>query len=252
MVLFLRLNYEITKDALLDLSKYLKDYHKSKCIVLIDEYDHPLDIAYRYQYYEKARGFFASLFGALLKGNDENLKKVLLVGVSRVAKSGYLSGLNNLDVFPMHDLEYANEFGFTEDEISILFQYYNKVDQLEEVKKWYDGYKAGNGIHLYNPWSINKFIRTNILKAYWIDTGGTATIRKLLWRSSDNFQDKVARLLKNDTINANVMEDLDYSLLSQHGDNALWTLLYYAGYLTMDNPTRNFVLSIPNNEVFTE
>ena len=108
-----------------------------------------------------------------MQSNDENLEKALLVGVSRVAKSGYLSGLNNLDVFPMDDdQEYADKFGFTEEEVSIILQHYNKEDQLMGVKKWYDGYMASKGrIHLYNPWSINKFIKSNDLKAHWIDTG---------------------------------------------------------------------------------
>ncbi|RGB31707.1 hypothetical protein C1646_708301 [Rhizophagus diaphanus] len=164
------------------LSKYLRTYHRRRCIVLVDEYDHPMEIAYRYHYYEEARGFFSSLFGALLKDNDENLEKALLVGVSRVAKSGYLSGLNNLNVFPM----------------------------------------AGNGICLFNPWSINQFIDTNTLDAHWVDTGGTATIKKLLWHSTKDFKKKT---------------------------NVIWTLLYYGGYLTM-NEDKN--LCIPNMEVFTE
>jgi hypothetical protein len=107
-----------------------------------------------------------------MQNNDENMKKALLVGVSRVAKSGYLSaGLNNIQVFPMHDQEYADKFGFTEEEILIILQHYNK-SQVEEVKDWYDGYMASNGrIHLYNPWSINKFISTNNLEAHWVDTG---------------------------------------------------------------------------------
>ncbi len=113
-----------------------------------------------------------------MQSNDENLEKALLVGVSRFAKSGYSSELNNMDVFPMYAEEYADKFGFTEDEISILFQYYNTKEQLIKVKEWYDGYRVGNGIHLYNPWSINKFIRTNTLKAHWVDTGKRCLIVK--------------------------------------------------------------------------
>src|SRR4051794_26494396 len=97
-----------------------------------------------------------------MQSNDTYLEKALLVGVFCVAKSGYLSGLNDLDVFPMHEQEYADKFGFTEDEVSIILQHYNKKDQLKEVKEWYDGYMASKGrIHLYNPWSINKFIGTD-------------------------------------------------------------------------------------------
>src|SRR5436190_136028 len=107
-----------------------------------------------------------------MQSNDENLEKALLVGVSRVAKSGYLSGVNNLVVFPMYDQEYADKFGFTEDDVSIILQYYSKKDRLKDIKEWYDGYMASKGrIHLYNPWSINKFIITDNLKAHWVDTG---------------------------------------------------------------------------------
>ncbi|CAG8688484.1 7558_t:CDS:10, partial [Gigaspora margarita] len=125
-----------------NLSKYLTTYHRRRCIVLIDEFDHPLEIAYRYQYYEKACGFFSSSFGLLLKDNDENLEKALLVGVSRIAKSGFGPGLNNLVVFPMYVDRYASHFGFTEDEVSILLQHYDKKEWLNEVKEWYGRYRA--------------------------------------------------------------------------------------------------------------
>jgi len=106
-----------------------------------------------------------------MQSNDENLEKALLVGVSRVAKSGYLSGLNNLKVFPMYMEKFADRFGFTEDEIYILLQHNNKEVQLKDVRQWYDGYRAGTDVHLYNPWSINSFIDGGDLKAHWIDTG---------------------------------------------------------------------------------
>jgi hypothetical protein len=108
-----------------------------------------------------------------MQDNEENLEKALLVGVSRIAKSGYLSGLNNLSVFPMYVDKYATQFGFTKDEISILLQHCDKKNRLTEVKEWYDGYMAGNGICLYNPWSINQFIDTNTLDAHWVDTGNS-------------------------------------------------------------------------------
>uniref|UniRef100_U9SXY4 AAA-ATPase-like domain-containing protein n=1 Tax=Rhizophagus irregularis (strain DAOM 181602 / DAOM 197198 / MUCL 43194) TaxID=747089 RepID=U9SXY4_RHIID len=169
------------------LSKYLRTYHRRRCIVLVDEYDHPMEIAYRYQYYEKARGFFSSLFGALLK-----------------------------------------------------------KERLNEVKEWYDGYKAGNGICLYNPWSINQFIDTNTLDAHWVNTGGTATIKKLLWHSTKDFKKETLTLLKKDVIDVKILKDIDYNTLSPR---VIWTLLYYEGYLTM-NEDKN--LCIPNIKVFTE
>ncbi|KAF0425691.1 DUF1703-domain-containing protein [Gigaspora margarita] len=105
-----------------------------------------------------------------MQDNDKNLEKALLVGVSRIAKSGFGPGLNNLVVFPMYVDRYASHFGFTEDEVSILLQHYDKKEWLNEVKEWYGGYRAGNGICLYNPWSINQFIDTNTLKSHWVDT----------------------------------------------------------------------------------
>ena len=106
-----------------------------------------------------------------MQGNDENLEKALLVSVSRVAKSGYLSGLNNLKVFPMYMEKFADSFGFTETEVSILIQHNKKEGKLEDVKEWYDGYRAGNDIHLFNPWSINSYLDEGTLEAHWVDTG---------------------------------------------------------------------------------
>jgi hypothetical protein len=106
-----------------------------------------------------------------MQGNDENLEKAFLVGVSCIAKSGYLSGLNNLKVFPMYDKQFADCFGFTEDEISLLLQYNGKEGQLDDVRQWYNGYWAGDDLRLYNPWSINSFIDDGTLRPHWIDTG---------------------------------------------------------------------------------
>ena len=103
-----------------------------------------------------------------MQDNDENLEKALLVGI---AKSGFSSGFNNAYVFPMYEEEYADKFGFTENEVSVIIQHHNLEDHLEEIKQWYGGYEAGNGIYIYNPWSINSFIYKKAFKAYWIDTG---------------------------------------------------------------------------------
>ncbi|CAJ0830352.1 4211_t:CDS:2, partial [Entrophospora sp. SA101] len=240
----------LLKYTLYDLSRWLNNYHHCRCIVLIDEYDHPLDIAHRHGYYKEACSFFATILGMLLKDNDENLEKALLAGISRVAKSGFLSGLNNVKVFPMHEEKYADKFGFTEDEVSLIIQYHNLETHLKGVKQWYGGYEAGNCIHIYNPWSINSFVIKKVFGPYWINTGGTVIIKKLLWRSSEKVQDQVAELLLKGAIKVNIMDDIDYELLSsQFAYRAFWTLLYYAGYLTMDH---NKVLQIPNKEVEME
>ncbi|CAG8710090.1 12373_t:CDS:2, partial [Rhizophagus irregularis] len=183
--------------------------------------------------------------------NNENLEKALLVGISRVAKSGYLSELNNLKVFPMHHEVFANYFGFTENEIFMLLQHNGKENQLDDVRQWYNGYRAENSLNLYNLWSINSFINEGNLKAHWIDTGGIKTIKDLLWNSTEDFKNNTSILLKGYTINIRIMEDMDYNMLAQKSniDNILWTLLYYASYLTKD---KNDNLCIPNMEVSTE
>ncbi|PKY58937.1 DUF1703-domain-containing protein [Rhizophagus irregularis] len=220
------LQYEITKDALLDLSKYLKEYHRNKCIVLIDEYDHPLNVAYQHQYYEEARSFFASLFGALLKGNDENLEKTLLIGISRITKSGYLSELNNLTVFPMYKKEFANYFGFTEDEIFILLQHNSKESQLDGIRQWYNGYQTGNDLNLYNPWSINSFINKETLEAHWIDTG----------RLSE-FKEKFEKFFRF-TMNAFSYYNVSNNLVESNYHIFILGMFhqaYYCGYKLMSN-----------------
>lgn len=106
-----------------------------------------------------------------MQSNDKNLEKAFLVGVFCVAKSGYLLGLNNLKVFPMHSIKFADYFGFTENEVSILLQHDKKKGKLEDIKKWYDGYRTGNDINLFNPWSINSYLDEGTLEARWVDTG---------------------------------------------------------------------------------
>ncbi|CAB5345891.1 unnamed protein product [Rhizophagus irregularis] len=132
------------------------------------------------------------------------------------------------------------------DSLTILLQHCDKKERLNEVKEWYDGYRAGNGICLYNPWSINQFIDTNTLDVHWVNTVGTATIKKLLWHLTKDFKKEMLTLLKKDAIDVEILKDIDYNTLSSR---AIWTLLYYGGYLTM-NEDKN--LCIPNMEIFTE
>ncbi|CAG8525336.1 18464_t:CDS:2 [Racocetra fulgida] len=233
------------------LSKHLRRYYKKQCIVLVDEYDSLIKYAYNKEYYEVANDFFKGMFSSLLKSNDENITKAMLVDVLRIAKSGFLSGLNNLIVYPLHQESqfhlYADKFGFTSDKVKLLFSLYEDL-QINDIRKWYDGYISGGGIHLYNPWSIICLLSRGILDAYWTDTESTRTLVKCLWKASSSFKESIEKLLKGESItNAKVQDDLRYLDLDQCQDLAIWTLLYYAGYLTMNSEKH---LVIPNEEIY--
>ncbi|CAG8701338.1 31132_t:CDS:2, partial [Gigaspora margarita] len=214
--------------ALQELSMYLRQHYKKQCIVLIDEYDSPMKCAYNKGYYEVANEFFKGMFSSLLKSNDENVAKAMLV-----------------DSSPL----YVDKFGFTSDEIELLLSLRKNL-QINDVQKWYDGYISGGSTHLYNLWSIICLLSRGILCAYWTDTGSTQTLEKCLWKASSSFKESVEKLLKGESItNAKVQDDLRYLHLDQCQDLAIWTLLYYAGYLTMNSEKH---LVIPNEEIRSE
>ncbi|RHZ77833.1 hypothetical protein Glove_172g41 [Diversispora epigaea] len=232
---------------------YLRQHYKKQCIVLIDEYDSPMECAYNEGYYKEANYFFKDMFSSLLNNNDENVVKAMLVGVLRIAKSGFLSGLNNLKVCPLHKERlsplYLDKFGFTSDEVELLLSLCKNL-QIDDVRKWYDGYIAGGIIHLYNPWSIINLLSDGILSTYWTDTGSTQTLKNLLWKTSSSFKESVEKLLKGEYVaDIEIQDDLQYLDLDQFEDSAIWILLYYAGYLTMNSEKK---LGIPNKEIRSE
>ncbi|RHZ64753.1 hypothetical protein Glove_320g155 [Diversispora epigaea] len=243
------------KFSLKALSMYLQRHFKKKCIVLVDEYDSPMERAYNKGYFRVANDFFKDMFSSLLKSNSENVAKAMFVGILRIAKSGYLSGLNNITIYPFHqdheDLSplYLDKFGFTSDEVELLLSLRKNL-QINNVQSWYDGYISGGSIHLYNPWSIIRLLSRGTLRAYWTDTGSTQTLEKYLWKASSSFKESVEKLLKGEYItNVKIQDDLQYSHLNENRDLAIWTLLYYAGYLTINSENHLF---IPNDEVRSE
>ncbi|RUS27522.1 hypothetical protein BC938DRAFT_483122 [Jimgerdemannia flammicorona] len=157
------------KYSLMRLSSYLTRFHGNKCIVLIDEYDAPLDKAYNKGYYHTAMEFFRSLFSSLLKEN-EDVHKVFLAGVLRVGNSGVLSGLNNLCVYSMTSSRFADKFGFTEDEVALLCAQHKIDIPINDVEAWYGGYQSSSSFRqykMYNPWSIARLCSGNELQMYW-------------------------------------------------------------------------------------
>ncbi|RHZ81130.1 hypothetical protein Glove_123g161 [Diversispora epigaea] len=199
--------------ALQELSTYLRQHYKKQCIVLIDEYDSPMECAYNKGYYES---------------NSENVAKAMLVDILPIAKSG----LNNLMVYKKVDLYlYVDKFGFTSNEVELL-------SSLRGI------------IHLYNPWSIIRLLSLGKLNSYWTDTGSSQTLEKCLWKTSSSFKESVENLLKGERItDIKIKDDFQYSYLGQYKDEDIWTHLYYAGYLTMNSEKHLVIL---NEEIHSE
>ncbi|RHZ62760.1 hypothetical protein Glove_335g63 [Diversispora epigaea] len=237
--------------ALKKLSKYLRQHFKQGCIVLIDEYDSPIECAYNKGYYEDSKDFFQVMFSSLLKGNSNNVTKAMLVGTFPVIESGLGSGLNNIIVYSMHqENRFLDKFGFTSDEVELLLSLCENL-QINDIQKWYDGYIAGDSthcIHLYNPWSIVCLLSDGTLGTYWTDTENTQTLKNYLWKTRPSYKETIKKLLKEGYIaGIEIKNNLQYSNSDQHKN--FWTLLYYAGYLT-ENSEKHLV--IPNNEIRSE
>ncbi|KAJ3198738.1 hypothetical protein HK099_003474, partial [Clydaea vesicula] len=225
---------------------------------LIDEYDAPMECAYNYNsenlnhqgydFLNNAKVFFGVLFSGLLKSNDTNIYRALLVGIFRVAKSGFLSDLNNLKVYPMFSDRFSSHFGFCEEEVEKLLQYHPIPQTFNEIKQWYNSYHAGNNISLYNPWSIINICDEKILKSYWLETGGTTSIESLFELVNDDFKLAIASLIDGNILHVNIQKDVYYETLQASPEKSLWPLLYYAGYLTANS----IGVKIPNLEVRLE
>ncbi len=234
-------------DALNFLSKILEEQYNEKVIVLIDEYDAPLTMAYEYGFYDRAVVFFKSMYGACLKTNS-SLKMGVLTGAIRVAQAGIFSDLNNIETHTILDEAYDEYFGLLENEVENALIKYKTEDKLEDVKSWYDGYKFGN-IEVYNPWSILKYVKYKKLDAYWINTSGNALIKELLLLSDGTVFEDLDNLVngqeKTIYINENVAlgNDLD--------PNRLWELMLFSGYLTVKEKINSeaYLVKIPNKEI---
>ena len=164
-ILFGREDEVTLKNSIKELSKYLSRHYEKPCILLIDEYDVPLQNAYVEGYYDEAVKFFKTFYGTTFKDNPY-LEKTVLTGVSRVAKESIFSGANNFKVFTVLDNEFADDFGITEEEMDKIIQDFDVQDEKEEIKKWYDGYTIGNVEGIYNPWSILNYLNRKELMPY--------------------------------------------------------------------------------------
>lgn len=243
--------------ALKRLSVYLNKYHGKKAIVLIDEYDVPLENAYFRGFYDKMIDFIRSLFESALKTNDA-LEFAIVTGCLRISKESVFTGLNNLEISSVLSNHYAEYFGFTGEEVEQMLRHYGLEEKLAEVKQWYDGYMFGE-TEVYNPWSIINYVKTAISesqpfpKPYWSNTSSNSIIRELVEEADNDTKEEIQMLIDGKTIEKPVHEDVTYEDIHKSQDN-LWNFLFFTGYLKkvgtrFEEDTIYLSLSIPNKEV---
>ncbi len=240
---------EIQK-ALYLLTRLLYKEYERPAILLIDEYDVPIQSAYVEGYYEEAIKFLKTFYGTTFKDNPY-LEKTVLTGVSRVAKESIFSGANNFKVFTVLDNEFADDFGITEEEMDKVIEDFKVEDDKEEIKKWYDGYKIGNVEGIYNPWSILNYLTDKQLKPYWVNTSSNDLI-KLILKKSSTVKDKMESLLKGETIEVKI--DLETVIVGiENNEDNIWGLMLGTGYLkvveVVDLPNKIYKVALPNYEI---
>ncbi len=215
--------------ALNKLSDFLHRYYGKKPIILLDEYDTPMQEAYVHGFWEKMVAFTRSLFNSTFKTNP-SLGRAIMTGITRVSKESIFSDLNNLEVITTTSEKYATAFGFTEEEVFAALEECGRSDKKEEVKFWYDGFVFGTQEDMYNPWSIINFLDKGILTTYWANTSSNGLVGKLLQESPGDIKELFEQLLNGEVIEAPLDEQIVYNQLD-HNTDAIWSLLLASGYV---------------------
>ena len=241
------------------LSDCLNKYHNEKVIILIDEYDVPLENAFFEGFYKEMIGFIRSLFESALKTNS-SLEFSVITGCLRISKESIFTGLNNLKIISILDDRYAEHFGFTDDEVIKICEDYNMQQKYETIKQWFNGYIFGE-TNVYNPWSVMQYVddlKANINrlpKSYWANTSSNSIVKSLIERADDITKGEIEALIEGKTIEKTVHEDITYDDVYDNLDN-LWNFMFFTGYFKKisermdENTQENFVeLAIPNLEV---
>ena len=242
------------RSSLKKLSMLLEKHHRQKTILLIDEYDVPLDKAYHHGYYDQMVDLIRALFGQALKTND-SLQFAVLTGCLRVSKESIFTGLNNMKVLSIADPRFDEQFGFTAQEVRRLLADYGLEEHFEEIKEWYDGYRFGDA-DVYCPWDVINYV--DLLchapkeepQAFWINASGNDLVKEFVEDADPTTQDEIEQLIAGETIEKNVRLELTYAEIHESIDN-LWSVLFTTGYLTYAGKTREgaYKLKIPNREV---
>ncbi len=215
--------------AIYQLSLYLYRYYGKKVIILLDEYDTPMQEAYVSGCWNQIVPFIRNLFNAAFKTNPY-LERAVMTGITRVSKESIFSDLNNLEVVTVSSEKYADSFGFTEEEVFAALDEHGLSDRKEEVKHWYDGFTFGNKTDIYNPWSIINYLDKKKLGAYWANTSSNSLVGNLIQGGSQGLKEDFETLLKGGTVTAEIDEQVVYHQLDED-EQAVWSLLLASGYL---------------------
>lgn len=245
---------EVLSSALQTLSKLLSKHYGQKTVMLLDEYDVPLDKAFQNGYYQEMVALIRGMLGQALKTN-EFLQFAVLTGCLRVSKESIFTGLNNFKVLSITDNRFDEQFGFTDTEVKQLLAAYNLADHLEETKAWYDGYRFG-AADVYCPWDVINHVdmlRSNPLarpQAYWINTSGNALVKRFIDMADKSTRNELERLVAGEAIEKHIHLELTYDEIDSSIDN-LWSVLFTTGYLTQQGMTESgaYKLVIPNQEI---
>ena len=245
---------ELLKDSLQLLSRLLQKHYGLNVIILIDEYDVPLDKAYQSGYYDSMVELIKVLFGNAFKTND-SLKLAVLTGCLRISKESIFTGLNNFNVYTVKDVRYKEYFGFTDAEVRQILEYYGFTDQYDAIKEWYDGYLFGN-LGIYCPWDVINYCGdlrdASVTKPqnYWVNTSSNSIIRKFIEHADKTTKDEIEILINGGSIKKKIHQELTYRDLDSKIDN-LWSVLYTTGYLTQSDSDADSMTSlvIPNREI---
>ena len=245
---------ENIENSLKNLSRFLYKHYGQKVVIIIDEYDVPLDKAFMNGYYEEMVTLIRGLFGQALKTNDF-LQFAVLTGCLRVSKESIFTGLNNFKVLSILDTRYDEHFGFTDSEVKKLLDDYGLSSHLAEIKEWYNGYHFGNA-DIYCPWDVINYIdelrydETVRPQDYWSNSSGNAIVRRFIDKADTRTKDEIERLIAGESIEKDISPELTYDELDKSIEN-LWSVLFTTGYLTHHGCTESgkYRLAIPNREV---
>ena len=247
------------EDSIRMLSKLLYKHYGQKVVILIDEYDVPLDKAFQNGYYKEMVSLIRGLFGQALKTN-EFLQFAVLTGCLRVSKESIFTGLNNFEINSIVDIDHDEQFGFTDDEVMKLLLDYDRSERYPDVKEWYDGYHFGNA-DIYCPWDVINFAKKLVSdpsarpSAFWINSSGNDMVRRFVDKSDQTTRDEIEKLVAGGFVEKQLRLDLTYDEIDNTIDN-LWSVLFTTGYLTKigevkvpDSESYAYKLVIPNKEV---
>lgn len=245
---------ELLSKSLLTLSRFLQKHYRQNTIILIDEYDVPLDKACQSGYYDSMVNLIRTLFGRALKTNS-SLYFAVLTGCLRISKESIFTGFNNFNVYTVKEVQYNEYFGFSDTEVRGILEYYGFMGKYNVIKEWYDGYRFGE-LEIYCPWDVLNYCHALKMNSsvspqnYWVNTSSNNIIRKFIDKADGTTRDEVELLISGESINKKIRQELTYRDLDSKVDN-LWSILFTTGYLTQCGKDNDGITSlvIPNKEI---